>query len=313
MKGFLTLATGKDLYYILAHNLLLSYRLHSRTETPFAILCDRENEWTAAFDKVVIIDKPTNSFMDKMRMMDLSPFDETIFIEADSLFYRDPDGLWSLFKDGPDIGLLGRTYPNDSDKGWWDVANLGELKDKVPYKVICQGGLYYVRNNARDLPAFIETCKFIEDHYRSYHFAIFGDILEDETILCLAAAVHHITPVCNWPEAFAYYPEAVFSRVDIRRGRLKFTLPDGPGTPITGAYFIHFVTRNTLSPKGGGLYYREVSRLKDMPGSRNRFKNALTILGRRAVNHSRLLRALASLFPKEFRNRYNRVTRDPEP
>jgi hypothetical protein len=307
MKGFLTLATGKDLYYILAHNLLLSYRLHARSSTPFAILCDRENEWTADFDQAVVIDHPTHSFMDKMRMMDLSPFDETIFIEADSLIYKDLDGMWDIFKDSPDIGLLGRTYPKDSELGWWKDENLGALKDKVDYKVICQGGVYYVRNNGKDLPAIQETCRFIEENYMSYHFAIFGDRLEDETILCLAAAVHHIRPVANWFDAFVYYPEAVFSRVDIRKGLLRYTLANGSGKPNSKAFLIHFVTHNTLSPHCNGLYYREVSRMKYQPDRRRERRNAWIVMGRRAVNHSRLIRAIANLFPKEWRNKCNRV------
>lgn len=31
------------------------------------------------------------------------------------------------------------------------------------------------------------------------------------------------------------------------------------------------------------------------------------LLGRRMVNHSRLVRAIANLFPKELRNKYNKV------
>jgi len=307
MKGFLTLATGKDLYYILAHNLLLSYKYHTKSPMPFAILCDKENAWTADFDQAIVIDNPTNSFMDKMRMVDLSPFDETIFIETDCLIYRDMNGLWDLFKNSPDIGLLGHTFPNDSDKGWWKHENLGDLKDKVDYKITCQGGLYYVRNHSKDLHAIMETCKFIEEHYRSYHFSIFENIMEDETILCLACAVHHLRPVTNWLNVFVYYPEAVISMADIRKGTLKAYWAQGDGTLFPNPYFIHFCTNNTLSPTGGGLYYREVSRLKDKPDWKRRFRINLFAIGRRTVNHSRFFKAVANLFPKELRNKYNKV------
>lgn len=56
-RGFITIATGKDLYYQLARNLILSYRLFCETPFPFAILCDRENECTALFDKVILFEK----------------------------------------------------------------------------------------------------------------------------------------------------------------------------------------------------------------------------------------------------------------
>lgn len=45
-RGFVTIATGKEEYYRLAHNLLLSYKYHTENPLPFALLCDRENEYT---------------------------------------------------------------------------------------------------------------------------------------------------------------------------------------------------------------------------------------------------------------------------
>ena len=309
LKGFITVATGKDLYYIIAHNLLLSYRYHSKEPMPFAILCDRHNEWTADFDQVVIIEKPAFSYIDKLRILDLSPFDETIFIDADSLAYKDLNGLWAYFKDSPDVGLLGRTAPKDSDYGWWKDENLGALRDKVDYKMTCQGGVYYIRNNGKDLPAIKETCRFIAEHYMEYHFSIFETLLEDETILCLALAVHHMRPVDNWFDVFAYYPEAKCYAMNIRRGILKYIWTDGSGKPNTKAFLVHFGTRYTINPKGDGIYYREVYRLKYSRRMVRNCKDYIILFGRRAVNHSRLVRAIAGLFPKECRNRYNKVVK----
>lgn len=47
-RGFFTIATGDEKYYRFANNLLKSYRLHN-TKYPFAILCDRENQYTKDF------------------------------------------------------------------------------------------------------------------------------------------------------------------------------------------------------------------------------------------------------------------------
>ena len=44
-RGFFTIATGNEKYYKYASYLLKSYRLHNR-DYPFAILCDREKEYT---------------------------------------------------------------------------------------------------------------------------------------------------------------------------------------------------------------------------------------------------------------------------
>ena len=41
-KGFVTIATGKEAYFILAYNLLNSYRKFTKEPLPFAIITDKE-------------------------------------------------------------------------------------------------------------------------------------------------------------------------------------------------------------------------------------------------------------------------------
>ena len=305
-KGFITVATGKEQYYILAYNLLQSYRRHSKSPTPFAIICDQHNEWTADFDDVVILEHPAHSFVDKLSIMDLSPYDETIFIDADSLVYRDLNGLWELFKDGPDLGLLGSTQLPDED-GWWRTENLGVLKDSVDFKVMAMGGLYYIRNNGNQLPAIKETCRYIEEHYLDYHFWGFEKVLSDESIMSLTAAVHHIKPICHYNGIYAIYPIVRCVSADICKGKLRYYWKNGSGRPIKNGFFIHFGTCNTLGKQSDGLYYREVCRLRSHPDRRKDLKDHFSMLGRRLVNHSRAFRAIANLFPKELRNKYNKV------
>lgn len=257
-KGFITVATGKEWYYKMAHNLLLSYRYHTKSQTPFAILCDRENEWTADFDFVVIIENPAFSYFDKMRILDLSPFDETIFIDADSLVYRDLSSLWGMFEDGPDVGVLGTTLPLDDGLGWWDIDNLGEVKGRVEYKLTCQGGVYYVRNRGKDIQAFIETCHFIAEHYLEYHFRVLEDAYSDEMIFSLASCVHHYKPVMDWVDVFAYFPAVELFKKDILSGIVVFGWPHS-SEPFQDSVLIHFGTANA---RYKWLYNKEVFKLK---------------------------------------------------
>lgn len=262
-KGFITIATGKDKYYILAHNLLRSYRYHSQSPTPFAILCDRENEWTAGFDQIVLIDNPACAIADKLRILDLSPYDETIFIDADSLVYKDLEPLWCLFKDGPDVSVLGHTYPpDDSEHGWWEANNLGELRNQVDYKMTCQGGVYYVRKNGKDYSAFLKTCQNIQAHYMDYRFRIFPDQLEDETIFCLASCVHHFRPVKDWVDIFAYYPEIRLLEQDILSASLSYEWCIFPGSVYRDSFLIHFSTSYAANR---WEYKKEIFKLKNGP------------------------------------------------
>ena len=57
-RGFVTIATGDEQYYRIAANLLRSYRFFSASPMPFALICDRENEYSAEFDHTIILKDP---------------------------------------------------------------------------------------------------------------------------------------------------------------------------------------------------------------------------------------------------------------
>lgn len=299
-KGFITVATGKEFYYILAHNLLLSYRLHSSAPVPFAIICDKKNRWTEDFDEVVVIPDPTFSFMDKLRIIDMSPFDETIFIDADCLAYRDLNGLWEIFEGAPDFGVLGHTYPLDSDDGWWDLENLGELKDKVSCKMTCQGGVYYVRNNGAEIGEFADTCAYVRERYFDFKFKLFGNKLCDETTLTLACSVHGFSPVRDWSEVFAYYPETKVISADVRSGVLVHEWTLRPGIIHDDAFFLHF---GSHAARNGWLYHKEAFKLRPRPLRLSDRRDYLISWLRRVVNHSKFLKAISNTIPRHLRER----------
>lgn len=192
-RGFVTIATGKERYYRIAANLLCSYRLHAGA-WPFAIICDRENEYTAQFDKVVLMDGPTNSYMDKLRLFDCLPWDETIFIDADCLVYGDIDRWWALFERADDCSVFGTAYEDlSTDKGWFRTEGMGEYRDRIHYVPGFSGGVYYLRNTETCRGVF-ETAKAAAAHYRDYPFAIFRDPA-DEPVIALGMAVQNCRPV----------------------------------------------------------------------------------------------------------------------
>ena len=74
-KGFFTIATGDEHYYRIAANLVRSYKRCSQTPLPFAILADRENEYTQAFDQVIRLPAPQNNYLDKLTVFPYLPYD----------------------------------------------------------------------------------------------------------------------------------------------------------------------------------------------------------------------------------------------
>ena len=138
-RGFITIATGKELYYQLAQNLLKSYRLYSRNPMPFAILCDRENTYTEQFDQTVILEHPLNSFWDKFELLVKAPYDETIFIDADCLAYADLNEYWDYFAGADDFTGCGTNYPIESERGLFQAEEIGEYCGRAHWKQIFAG------------------------------------------------------------------------------------------------------------------------------------------------------------------------------
>lgn len=138
--GFLTIAAGDEKYYKMAANLLQSYRYFSKPPLPFAILADRENEYTAKFDDVMLLENAHCNYLDKLSMLESLPYDVNIFIDADCIAYGDLNRLFDMFKDADDFSCFGRVLPLNDKTGWFEYENLGELKQKVSYVVGLHGG-----------------------------------------------------------------------------------------------------------------------------------------------------------------------------
>lgn len=192
-RGFVTIATGKDHYYKIARNLLYSYKLHAGAY-PFAIICDRENAYTSEFDKVVLLNDPAESYLDKLRLFDCLPYDETIFIDADCLVYGDIDRWWELFGQGDDFSVFGYAYKDLSvKKGWFRTEGMKEYREKIHFVPTFTGGVYYLRNTDVCREVF-EIAKDAAKHYYEYPFAMFKDPA-DEPVIALGMAVMNCHPI----------------------------------------------------------------------------------------------------------------------
>ena len=210
-RGFVTIATGKEHYYRVAYNLVSSYRLNAGMY-PFAIICDRSNKYTAAFDKTVILEDPAYSYMDKLRLFDCLPYDETIFIDADCLVYGDIDRWWDLFEKAGDCSVFGCAYEDlSTDRGWFMTDGMGKYRDSIKFVPSFSGGVYYLRNTNACKNVF-EIAKEAAANYGDYPFAIFRKPA-DEPVIALGMAVEGCRPVeCSDVGLYTYKR---FTKADI--------------------------------------------------------------------------------------------------
>lgn len=244
-RGFITIATGKELYYALAKNLLTSYRLFCDDPLPFAILCDRENEYTAAFDQVVILENPINGFWDKFHLLKLAPYDETIFIDADCLAYGDLNHYFDYFAHADDFSGSGTNYPIESDKGLFFQGHLGPYEGRVHWKPDIMGGLYFIRRGVT-CDKLYEECQKICPIYDTFPWPDYCAPYGDEMVLCLAMAALGLHAMEADPSNYGHPWEATEMAHDIFTGFCQYATDWHP--KVEHGLLVHFGTRYCKKP-----------------------------------------------------------------
>ena len=194
-KGFVTIATGKEQYYEIARNLLRSYRFTTENPLPFALLCDDENDYTKEFDDVRVFTTPTRSYLDKLNMFDLLPYDINIFIDADCLCFSDINRLFDIFENADDFCCYGRVLPLDDKTGWFEYDNLNaDLQKQIDYVVGLHGGIYYMRKTEK-CKKVLKDAKTFSKTYADYKFKGKFETPGDEPVVALSMAVNGCKPI----------------------------------------------------------------------------------------------------------------------
>ncbi len=260
----MTIACGKDEYYSMACNLLRSYRLHNPDGAPFAILCDKENDYTRQFDKTIILQDSTRSYLDKIKMFSTPPYDENIFIDADCLCYRDIQDFW---EDMPEKGVTcyGKTLEENSNQGWFKKDDLEDkYRGRVSYSVSLHSGIVFFRNDELT-HAVYSDCLDVIENYQNNKFTIFKQPA-DEPVLALSMAMNGCYPVENEQSKFLFFPMAKRFSSDIINGKLQYT-EDGEKW-ISNVGILHWQNINIKKPK----YQSEIIRLESGSASTKRIK-----------------------------------------
>lgn len=256
-RGFITIATGADRYYQLAKNLLLSYKLYSDSPCPFAILCDRENEYTALFDRVVLFQPGQHPYFDKFELLKRSPFEETIFVDADCLAYADLNGYWAYFAGADDFSAAGANYPPDSASGLFRIEEIGEYRERVLWKPVIHGGLYFIRKGAV-CDAIYADCQAIGQNYASFRWPDICAPYADEPVLCLAMAANGCRATPAKPENYGIPWEVTSLECDLFTGKCRYATAWHP--MVEQGFMIHWSVRYTRKP----LYLFESEKLQLM-------------------------------------------------
>lgn len=253
-RGFITIATGKEMYFQFAKNLLLSYKLYCDSPLPFAIMCDRENEYTTLFDDVVLFKKTEHPYFDKFELLKLAPYDETIFIDSDCLAYADLNLFWNYFDGADAFSASGSNYPLDSEQGLFQKDEIGPFIGRVHWKPDIHGGLYFIRKG-ETCDAIYRDCRYIAEHYADFRWPAFCAPFADEPVLCLAMAAHGCRAANAYPANYGIPWEVTEMKCDIFTGLCQYATEWHP--LVTDGRMIHWSVRYCKKP----LYRFEVEKL----------------------------------------------------
>ena len=251
-RGILTIACGNKNYIGQAISLSQSIRLRD-PEMPLAIATDLPSDILRHhFDFVIDANfSDWSGFMNKLDVYDISPFDETIYLDADCLAIKPMIQVFDCFN-GQQFGVFGR---NDIDEPWFKSPE--KIRAEFPTSTfpIFNSGLIYFTKSVLSKDVF-NMAKSLTSKY---------DLLEirrtrnggmnDEPLISLAMVQLGLratdNPILNLMQA----PELPYFRIsiDVIAGSCKFMRRGKLVEPV----LVHFVgDRKNIYP-----YFRERRKL----------------------------------------------------
>lgn len=203
-QGYITLATGPRQYLEMAINLLLSLK-HNDPTREVCLVIDEGSQLPPEYQNLVqhiAYLSPKDGFhgcLNKLRLHELSPFDETMFVDADCLLVKsDMDRHWAKFScDG--FNIAGGKVTN----GHWysfEVPNVIRTLN-IPYMVKMNSGVFYFRKGELSNRFFDTTHQLVSQHKKMLGTFHRNKVqLADEPFIGAAMGIHQIQPISYAPE-----------------------------------------------------------------------------------------------------------------
>ncbi|MDY6367960.1 MAG: hypothetical protein SPL13_05560 [Clostridia bacterium] len=241
-KGFITLAFGKY-YRKIAKNLLESYKIYNKN-LPFAVITDKVDKFVNNFDFIIVDNPKSKVFFNKLFLNEYSPFDKTIFIDADVLVFTDISFYFDLFSDlNVPFSPLGRNFiisELENRVGYFDFAKT--KKYNLKYTYIFNGGLYYFNRDAKNI---FNSAQDIARLKYDYGFSFSGD----EPCFALAMSIHNSLCLNNdkyGAKGMCWFPRANNFKINVKTGEISYSFGNTFNENETA--LVHFGTFNTYKP-----------------------------------------------------------------
>ena len=261
-KGFVTVATG-NYYCWLAQNLAMSYRLWSKGAYPLAVMTDQKGakKLRKYFDEVIVMDDPTYTFLDKISVYENSPYEETIFLDADMDIVRDISFLFDLFaENGSEVSCLGSVREITPDQRPIHYGEAAVEAFELTHFLAFGGGIYYYKRCPKTDELFHMIYDDLIPNYHRYQMKVFRPgQMADEPLLGLAMLLMEMRPVSDLDKDIMRYSDHMMDTIkwDFKKQECTFLWQF---KRIVSPEIVHYGTHNTYHKKY--VYFNAVIRCR---------------------------------------------------
>jgi hypothetical protein len=246
-KGIITIAVGKK-HSLQAKYLAYSCMLHAPNVIR-AVITDFPDILNNYYDIVIPYNQEDgNPFTIKLKLYLYTPFDKTIYIDADSLVLHPIDLYWDFLIDKP-FAYEGKPF---SEGCWYfDIEKIIKQID-VPWIPKFNSGMFLFEKNERSRAVFTAACEYLENS-GAFDIPFFrGKMLPDEPFFAMALAKHGIESVKEYGRFSRTLIGAEKIHINVIRGIGYFVKNGIPVFPLV----VHF-----CGHLGKILFIREKLRL----------------------------------------------------
>ncbi len=150
-QGYLLMAVGRRRFLDMAADLVLSLRRFDAR--PVALATDEAlgilaaSEYPGLFDRLLIVpDYARHHRALKFCAADITPFDETVYIDVDCLVLRSPEALWTGAGESP-ITMTGELLTPDSRDRWHQGFRTADIMRRLGLEAYLKvnGGVVHFR------------------------------------------------------------------------------------------------------------------------------------------------------------------------
>jgi hypothetical protein len=246
-KGLITIAIGKK-YALQAKYLAYSCMLHAPNLIR-AVITDTPDILDNYYD-IIIPYNPEygDPFATKIKLYLYTPFDKTLFMDADSLVLHPIDMYWDFLSENA-FAYEGKAL----SEGFWyfDIKKTAQ-QIQVPWIPKFNSGMFLFKKNELSQNIFAMACDYLENN-SAFDIPFFrGKMLPDEPFFAMALTKHGIEPVEEYGR---------FSRTLIGAEKIHINVIRGIGYFIKNGIPVFPLVIHFCGQLGRFLFFREKLRL----------------------------------------------------